>query len=254
MSKFLALSYGVVSYLVFFFTFLYAIAFVGDFGVPRTIDRGGPTGPLGTSLLIDIALLGLFALQHSGMARKGFKARWTRIVPPPIERSSYVLLSSLVLLLLFWQWRPLPATVWDLTHPVASGLLWGLFGLGWVIVLLSTFLISHFELFGLQQVWLHWRQREAKSLPFVKRGLYKFVRHPIMLGFVIAFWAIPTMTAGHLLFAAMTTAYIFVGIKLEERDMVSTHGAAYLEYRQEVSMIMPRPPRPGGEGRSPEGA
>ena len=254
MSRALALAYGVVSYVVFFLTFLYAIGFVGDFAVPKTIDRGGLELPLGQALLIDVLLLGLFAVQHSGMARQGFKRWWNRIVPRAIERSTYVLVSSLVLILMFWLWVPIDATVWEVTHPVGEALIWGLFALGWVIVLISTFLISHFDLFGLRQVWLHWKSREYRPLPFVKRGLYQFVRHPIMLGFLVAFWATPHMTAGHLLFAFMTTGYILVGVWLEEKDLVRFHGRAYEEYREEVSMILPLPSSKPGEEERPREA
>lgn len=237
MSRTLALLYGIVSYLIFLLTFLYAIGFVGNIVVPKSIDSGRE-GPFASSLIIDVLLLGLFALQHSVMARPGFKKAWTRIVPPVIERSTYVLLASLLLAFLFWQWRPLLTVVWDVQNPVLALVLQILFFAGWAIVLLSTVFINHSDLFGLRQVYL---QENYTELGFRTPYLYGFVRHPIMLGFIIAFWATPRMTLGHLLFAGVTTAYILIAIQLEERDLGSIHGQAYEDYRRRVSMLIPLP-------------
>lgn len=234
-----AFLYGVVAYLLFLGTFLYAIGFVAGAGVPKHIDSG-PAAPLGEALLVDLLLLGLFAVQHSGMARPGFKRWWTRFVPRPIERSTYVLLASLVLVLLFWQWRALPAPVWHVEAEAGRMLLWGLQGLGWLIVLASTFMISHFHLFGLKQVGDHARGKEPAAPRFQTPGLYRHLRHPIMLGFLIAFWAAPVMSVGHLLFAAATTGYILLALQLEERDLVAFFGDRYRAYREQVPMLLPR--------------
>jgi methanethiol S-methyltransferase len=235
---YIAAVYGFVCYVVFLGSFLYAIGFVGNLIVPKTIDSGPSTG-LPEALVIDLVLLGLFAVQHSGMARPGFKALWTRIVPRSVERSSYVLISSLLLALIYWKWQAIPTVVWDVTSPVLNALLLVLFALGWLILLLSTFMINHFDLFGLRQVYLRARGLEYTPLNFTQRAFYKFVRHPIMLGFVIAFWATPHMSVGHLMFSIATTGYILVGIFLEERDLVKYHDAEYEAYRARVPMLFP---------------
>lgn len=238
MARHLALVYGALNYLVFLVIFLYAVGFVGNLVVPRSVDCG-PTTPVGAAFVIDVALLGLFAVQHSVMARPAFKQRLTRAVPQYLERSTYVLASNVVLALLFWQWRPIPAIVWDVTTPAVRLVVWGLFWLGWLIALVSTFLISHVDLFGLRQVYLAWRARPYTDVGFRARSLYRVVRHPLMLGFVIAFWAAPTMTVGHLLFAVATTGYILIATQLEERDLIAALGDRYQQYRRQVPMLVP---------------
>lgn len=240
MSRILAFVYGVVSYLIFFVTFLYAIGLVGNLIVPKSIDTG-ESAPFTQALLINALLLGLFAVQHSVMARPAFKRWWTRFVPQPVERSTFVLLASLALILLFWQWRPMTDVVWNVENTAGRAALWALCFLGWATVLVGTTLINHFDLFGLRQVYLYQRGEEYTELGFRTPFLYKIVRHPIMLGFIVAFWATPHMTVGHLIFALATTAYILIAIQLEERDITSIHGTAYEEYRKQVSMLLPIP-------------
>ena len=232
------LLYGLACYAVFFATFLYAIGFVGNLWVPKAMDSPRETS-LGLALLIDLGLLSLFALQHSVMARPGFKRAWTRLIPESAERSTYTLLSSLALILLFWQWRPLGGVVWDVHNPVGRALLYAGFAFGWGLVLVATFLINHFDLFGLRQVWLQFRGRDYRPLPFKTPGPYRVVRHPLYVGWFFAFWCTPTMTLTHLLFALMTTAYILVAIRLEERDLVAAL-PEYSEYRKQVPMLLPR--------------
>jgi len=233
-----AFVYGVVSYIVFLGSFLYAIGFVGNLLVPKSIDTG-PAGPVVEALLVNALLLGLFALQHSVMARRGFKRWWTRFVPQSVERSTYVLISSLLLLLLYWGWQPILGVVWQVENRVGVMALEALCWLGWAGVLYCTFTIDHFDLFGLRQVWFRLRGIEYVPVPFVQSRLYKLVRHPLMVGFLIAFWSTPTMTQGHLLFSVAITGYVLLGIFLEERDLVEVHGEAYVQYRREVRMLLP---------------
>ena len=237
MSRLLVFVYGVVAYGVFFATYLYAMGFVGNFVVPKALDSA-PTAPFLTALAIDLGLLTLFAVQHSVMARPWFKRILLRVVPQAAERSTYVLASSLALILLFWQWSPLGGVVWNIGTPAWRTMTLVVFASGWLLVLVTTFLINHFDLFGLRQVWLHLRGRKYSSLHFVTPGPYRLIRHPLYLGWLLAFWAAPTMTVTHLLFAAVTTAYILVAIQFEERDLISAH-PEYAEYRRRVPMIVP---------------
>jgi len=244
----LYLLYGAIAYLLFLPTFLYAIGFVGNFLVPKSMDRGGPEAGLLEALLVDTALLLVFAVQHSMMARQGFKRWWTKVVPRPVERSTYVLAATAALALLMWQWRPLGGPVWDVSGTALAPVLIGVSLLGWGIVLYATFLIDHFELFGLRQVWAAFRSRRFEHPRFHSPSLYKVVRHPLYAGFLVAFWATPVMTWGHLLFAAATTGYILVAIQLEERDLVTFHGDAYRTYRRRTRMLLPIPKSEPTEG------
>jgi methanethiol S-methyltransferase len=240
--------YGVACYLVFFATFLYAIGFIGNFGVPTALD-GPAVDPLAAALAINTGLLALFAVQHSVMARKWFKERWTRIVPKPIERSTYVLFSSLALILLFWQWRAMGGEVWSVENGAGVVVLRTLFAFGWGLVLVSTFLIDHFDLFGLRQVWLYLIGKPYVARDFVTPGPYRLVRHPLYVGWFFAFWMTPTMTFAHLLFSIATTAYILIAIQLEEHDMVREFGNTYEDYRRRVPMLVPFR---GGRSRAPQ--
>ena len=238
MKRFLILVYGVACYAIFFVTFLYAIGFVGGIGVPKSIDST-PTLGLGAAVAINLLLLGAFALQHSVMARPAFKRAWTRIVPEAAERSTYVLFSSLALILLFWQWQPMGLVVWQVDNAFGRVLLYAAFAFGWALVFVSTLLLNHFDLFGLRQVWLQFRGRPYTDLPFKTPGLYRIVRHPLYVGWFFAFWSTPVMTAAHFVFALMTTVYILIAIRLEERDLVAAL-PEYAEYRRRVPMIVPR--------------
>ena len=236
----MVLTYGTLAYVSFLGVFLYMIGFVGGFLVPKTIDSA-PGLPLGQALPVNVGLLLLLAIHHTVMARLGFKERWVKIIPQAIERSTYVLLTNLIFVLLFWQWRPVTGVVWHVENVVGNGLLWAVFAAGWGLVLYSTLLIDHFDLFGMRQVWLHAKGRPYTPPQFQVASLYRFVRHPLLLGWMIAFWATPHMTVGHLIFALVTTAYMIVGIQFEERDLVKLHGEPYVQYRQQFSMLIPGP-------------
>jgi protein-S-isoprenylcysteine O-methyltransferase Ste14 len=246
MAGLLAVLYGIGSYTVGLASLVYAIGFVGNLVVPKSIDSGTP-GPLLESLIVNALLLGLFAVQHSVMARPGFKRWWTRLVPRSVERSTYVLFAGLVLVVLYWQWRPIPEPIWTVQAPIGVAVLTAIFWLGWVLLVFSTFLISHFELFGLSQVFARMMGRELPASGFRTPLLYRHVRHPIYLGLLLAFWATPSMTVGHLFFAVATTGYILIGIQLEERDLIAMFGDQYRRYRRQVAMIIPLP------GRKPVG-
>ena len=240
MGRTLIFLYGIVSYSVFFSSFLYSIGFLENRIVPKSIDSGEPVA-FGHAIMTNGLLLVLFAIQHSVMARGAFKRWWTRLVPEPIERSTYVLLSGLLFFLLFWQWQPITGTVWSIENPTGGAVLTAFFWAGWALVVISSFLVNHFDLFGLRQIYLHIKGKEYTHLGLKTPMLYKLVRHPIMLGYVIAFWSTSHMTLGHFIFAGAMTLYILIGIRLEERDLASIHGAAYEEYRKKVSMLLPIP-------------
>lgn len=251
MSRFLSFTYGLIAYTLFLIVFLYLVGFVGNLLVPKSVDTG--TGsPVMMALTVNLFLIALFGIQHSIMARQGFKRWWAQYVPKPIERSTFVLATVVILTIMFTFWRPMPAVVWEAEGTLAV-LLWAGFATGWLIVLASTFIIDHFDLFGLRQVFLHLRSKDYTPLPFATRYLYRFVRHPLYLGFIIAFWSTPRMTVGHLLFAAGFTTYILIAIRIEEKDLVNFHGRAYLSYQDKVPMLVPKPgqsvPDSGQPGR-----
>jgi len=238
MGKFIAALYGAAAYVMFLFVFLYAVGFFANWQVPKGIDSGIP-GDLLTSIVINAMLLGVFAVQHSVMARPGFKSWWCTVVPPPVERSTYVLLSNLALILMFWLWQPMPGVVWDITSQAGIIVMWSLYALGWLIALVSTFSINHFDLLGLRQVYINLKGEKYTHLKFKVIGLYGLVRHPIMLGFLIAFWATPHMSVGHLVFAIATTIYVLIALQFEERDLVMYLGEEYQQYQEKVPMIVP---------------
>jgi methanethiol S-methyltransferase len=242
MARTLGLVYGLAAYLIFLFSFLYLIGFVGDLVVPKSIDSG-TSGSLGLAAVVDVFLVALFGIQHSVMARPWFKRWWVRIVSKPLERSTFVLFTSLILLLMFWQWRPLTQAIWSVGNPVVAGVLWALFCSGWLLVLASSYMIDHFDLFGLKQVYVNFRGLEYTPPPFKTSWLYGRVRHPLMTGFIIGFWATPTMTLGHFLFAVALTGYILFAIRLEEHDLTAVFGDTYKQYRKRVSMLFPSVPR-----------
>ena len=250
MRRTIAFAYGVGSYLAFLVTFLYAVGFIGNFGVPKTMDSPA-AGTWQKPLLIDLALLSLFAIQHSVMARRGFKSLVTRVLPVAVERSTYVLASSLALLLLFWKWQPLGGTVWTVENTVGRGILYGGYAFGWLLVLGATFAINHFDLFGLRQVWLHLQGQPQTKLRFATPLFYRIVRHPLYVGWLCVFWITPSMTVTHLFFAAVTTAYILVAIRFEERDLMRDH-PEYAEYRRHVPMLVPNLARQNKPLKAPE--
>lgn len=238
MKRYFSLAYGLICYVLFHVSFLYAIGFLGGFVVPKSVNSGPGVDPV-WAITVNALLLGLFAVQHSVMARPAFKRAWTNIVPDHLERSTYVLLASLILLLIFAFWKPLPTVIWNVQGTWAAPVLWGIFGLGWFLVVVSTFLIDHFSLFGLSQVWAYFREETYSYPDFQVTGLYRYVRHPIMFGFLLAFWAIPVMTVGHALFAGLSSAYIVVGVLLEERDLMDRFGETYARYRAATPMLIP---------------
>ena len=238
MGKIISFLYGVISHVLFLLVFMYMVAFLGNFIVPKSIDSGA-VGAFGLALIVNILLLALFTIPHTIMARPGFKQWWTTIVPNHIERSTYVMISNLLMILLMWQWQPMVGVVWSVENPVGALILWSLFGIGWVSIVISSFMINHFDLFGTRQVYLHLLNREYSPLEFKTRGFYNYVRHPLMVGWIVAFWSTPDMTVGHLVFAIGTTVYILIAIQIEERDLVKFHGEAYESYRRRVSMIVP---------------
>jgi protein-S-isoprenylcysteine O-methyltransferase Ste14 len=238
--------FGVLRHAVFFLVFGYMALFVADLLVPITIDRrpGGPVGSVGLAVVINLALLALFAVPHSVMARPAFKRWWTQFVPTPVERSVYVFIANACMILLLAAWQPIGVTLWDVQHPLLRAAIWGIFCGGWVLVPVASLLINHFDLFGTRQVWLHFRNRPYTHLPFRTPLLYKVVRHPLYVGWTTAFWVAPTMTVGHAIFAAVLTAYMLIAIRYEERDLVSAHGERYEQYRREVPGMIPRLPKP----------
>jgi len=238
MGKIISFLYGVISHVLFLLVFMYMVAFLGNFIVPKSIDSGA-VGAFGLALIVNILLLALFTIPHTIMARPGFKQWWTTIVPKHIERSTYVMISNLLMILLMWQWQPMVGVVWSVENPVGAPILWSLFGIGWVSIVISSFMINHFDLFGTRQVYLHLLNREYSPLEFKTRGFYNYTRHPLMVGWIVAFWSTPDMTVGHLVFAIGTTVYILIAIQIEERDLVKFHGEAYESYRRRVSMIVP---------------
>jgi protein-S-isoprenylcysteine O-methyltransferase Ste14 len=240
MSRIAYLVYGLVAYFLFFAAILYGIGFVGNLAVPKGIDDG-TVRPLGSTIAVNISLLLLFAIQHNVMARPWFKNWWMQYVPRPIERSTFVAVASLILMLIYWQWRPMPDLVWRVDNAIGRGALWALYFAGWAIVFYSSFVIDHFDLFGLKQVWAHFRGRELAPAAFSERSLYRWVRHPLMLGFIVAFWAAPTMSQGRLLFAVVTTLWILIAIRIEERDLIRYLGEPYEHYRKRTPMIVPAP-------------
>ncbi len=244
MSRAVFFAYGAVAYATFFGVFLYLIGFSGNLLVPKSIDSGVPA-PFGQALLVNTVLVALFGVQHSVMARPAFKSWWTKIVPKPLERSTYVLMASLILALLSWQWQPMPAVIWSVQHPLAIAFLTGISLLGWLTALYSSFIIDHFDLFGLRQVYVHLRNRPYSHPPFAVRSLYRLVRHPLMVGILIGIWSTPAMTAGHLLFSLLMTGYILVGVTLEERDLARYLGDDYLLYRSQTPMFVPALPKKG---------
>jgi protein-S-isoprenylcysteine O-methyltransferase Ste14 len=242
--------FGVTAHAMFLAVFAYMAAFVGNFAVPRTIDAPAMTTPLAVALAVNMVLLGVFGVQHSVMARPGFKRWWTQFVPPAVERSVYVMISNLLVIALFVLWQPIDIVIWNITNPIARGATWGLFAAGWLLIPGASFLINHFDLFGTRQVWLHLVGKPYAHLPFRTPVLYKFVRHPLYVGWMLAFWVTPTMTLGHLLFASVLSAYMLIAIQFEERDLVAHFGELYENYRRRVPMLIPArraSARDGGE-------